>query len=183
MSISFEAPAWLFLLPLWGGLAWVATRLRLPLSYTGRSVRWGFLRAYAPTLGFAAGLMLFTLALSRPILRWQAVQPRLSPTWVILDLSYSMGEADLPPSRRRFALALLNAWLDSLAERAVSAQLGLIVFAAQAYPVLPLTVDREAYRFALAEVGRLRMGGRKRPLGRPYGSAFACPARRERPAP
>lgn len=158
MSLSFAAPAWFLLLPVWAALTWLATRLRLPLSYTGPGVRWGFLRAYAPTLGFAGVLTLSTLALSRPTLVWQRECPYLPPTWVLLDLSYSMDETDLLPSRRKFALSLLNACLDSLNAHKAQGSLGLIGFAAQAYPILPPTEDREAYRFALREAGRLRLG-------------------------
>lgn len=143
---------------LWIGLAWLATRLRLPLSYTGPSIKWGFVRAYAPTLGLSGALLLFTLALSRPTLYLHATRPTLPPTWVLLDLSHSMDNTDVLPSRRRFAVALLEGLLDSAARLPGPSKFALIGFAEQAYAVLPPTSDLAAYRFGLAQTARLRLG-------------------------
>ncbi|MEN2992442.1 MAG: VWA domain-containing protein [Bacteroidia bacterium] len=151
MKIELEKPLWLFLLGLWAVLGAAALRVRLHLGYrpVGSKRAGLFLRAYFPTLTLLGSLILATLALTEPKVHLKQMRYFLPPTWIVLDVSHSMRLRDVSPDRRGLAEALLARWIDSLERAQVPGQVGLIVFAAQAYAVLPLTTDRAALRFML----------------------------------
>lgn len=84
--------------------------------------------------------LLAVLALAGPTWSRQAAlqfRPAVPPLVVVLDLSRSMDAADLRPSRLALAQARLRQLLEQLPPRPV----GLVVFAAQAHSVMPLTED------------------------------------------
>jgi Ca-activated chloride channel family protein len=84
--------------------------------------------------------LLAVLALAGPTWsRHTAMQfrPAVPPLVIVLDLSRSMDAADLRPSRLTLAQSRLRQLLERLPPRPV----GLVVFAAQAHSVMPLTED------------------------------------------
>lgn len=158
MSLTWEAPLWLLLLPVWGGATLLALRVRLRLSYVGPSVRAGALWAYFPTWTLGIGLGLATLALSHPVVRIPASSPDLPSVWLLWDVSRSMKAQDRLPNRQAYALEQALEWLKAVEQKHLSGAIGMIVFARSAYPMLPLTTDREALRFALQQATRLDIG-------------------------
>ncbi|HKJ05719.1 MAG TPA: VWA domain-containing protein [Geopsychrobacteraceae bacterium] len=149
-SFHFLRPEWFLVLPpLLLALFWYARRqLRsqswqavcdpelLPHLLLGRSVR----RANWPLWLLLAGLLLAVLALAGPV--WerkpQPVFRQQSALVILFDLSRSMQAADLKPSR--FLRARLK--IEDLLRQREEGQTALIVFAADAFTVTPLTDDR-----------------------------------------
>lgn len=149
-NFHFLRPQWfLALLPLLLVLFWLARRqLRsrswqavcdpelLPHLLLGRSVR----RANWPFWLLLVGLLLAVLALTGPV--WQRQpQPlfrKQSALVILFDLSRSMEVADLKPNR--FLRARLK--IADLLRQRKEGQTALIVFAADAFSVTPLTEDR-----------------------------------------
>lgn len=145
----FERPLWLLVLPLLLALAvWLARRqsaagswtalvdaplrdaLRLPETTAPRGTPWPWL---------AGAWALAVLALAGPT--WQrepAAAHAVPDAWVlVLDLSPSMGAADVAPqrsTRARYAI-------EDLLRAAHGARIGLVVFGDEAYTVTPLTDD------------------------------------------
>ncbi len=149
-NFHFLRPEWfLALLPLLLLLFWLARRrLRsrswqavcdpelLPHLLLGHSVR----RANWPIWLLLVGLLLMVLALSGPVWKRQP-QPlfrQQSALVILFDLSRSMEVADLRPSR--FLRARLK--IADLLRQREEGQTALIVFAADAFTVTPLTEDR-----------------------------------------
>ncbi|MEC8252154.1 MAG: VWA domain-containing protein [Planctomycetota bacterium] len=113
---------------------------------------WGRARGAAA----AAALGLFVLAMLRPVSPGRDAQ--LAPDVVLcVDVSRSMGAGDVAPTRfeavRSHARALL--------EDAVGSRFALVAFAGDAQVVAPLTADRGAVSWLLAELepGVARRGG------------------------
>ena len=148
-NFHFLRPEWfLALVPLFLLLFWLARRqLRsrgwqavcdpelLPHLLLGRSVR----RANWPFWLLSVGMLLAVVALAGPVWKRQP-QPlfrQQSALVILFDLSRSMEVADLRPSR--FLRAQLKI-ADLLRERK-EGQTALIVFAADAFTVTPLTED------------------------------------------
>ncbi len=149
-SFHFLRPEWFLALPpLLLALFWYARhRLRgqnwqavcdpelLPHLLLGRSVR----RANWPLWMLLIGLLLTVLALAGPA--WerqpQPVFRQQSALVILFDLSRSMQAADLKPSR--FVRARLK--IEDLLRQRKEGQTALIVFAADAFTVTPLTDDR-----------------------------------------
>lgn len=93
-----------------------------------------------PAVLLLTAWLLAVLALAGPTwTRHAAIQfrPAVPPLVIVLDLSRSMDAVDLRPSR----LALVQARLRQLLERLSPRPVGLVVFAAQAHSVMPLTED------------------------------------------
>ncbi len=149
-NFHFLRPEWfLALLPSLLLLFWFARRhLRsrswqavcdpelLPHLLLGRSVR----RANWPLWLLLLGLLLAVLALAGPVWKRQP-QPlfrQQSALVILFDLSRSMQVADLKPSR--FVRAQLK--ISDLLRQRKEGQTALIVFAADAFTVTPLTEDR-----------------------------------------
>lgn len=149
-DFHFLRPAWLLALPpLLLLIIWLArNRLRsrswqavcdpelLPHLLLGRSVR----RANWPLWLLLAGLLLTVVALAGPV--WQQRPLPLfrqqSALVILFDLSRSMQADDLQPSR--FLRARLK--IEDLLRQRREGQTALIVFAADAFTVTPLTEDR-----------------------------------------
>ncbi|MGH8138482.1 MAG: vWA domain-containing protein [Steroidobacteraceae bacterium] len=156
-SFHFLHPAWLLALPALLGLAgWSAWRGHrdgawsqlvdaelLPALRLNNDGRRG--NSPWPLVGVIWTLAVFALAAPS----WQRDQVsayRAPAAWVlVLDLSASMGAADLAPdriTRARYAISdLLSAARDAL--------VGLIVFAAESHTVAPLTTDVATVRLLL----------------------------------
>ncbi len=149
-NFHFLRPEWFLLLPPFLLLFfWLARRrLRsrswqaicdpelLPHLLLGRSVR----RAYWPVWLLLIALLLALVALAGPV--WQRQPQPLfrqqSALVILFDLSRSMQVADLKPSR--FQRARLK--ITDLLRQRQEGQTALIVFAADAFTVTPLTEDR-----------------------------------------
>ena len=106
-----------------------------------RAARW-------PLRLLLAGWIVAVLALAGPT--WNRVpavkfRPDTPPLVVVLDLSRSMDALDVRPSRLRLAQIELDAYLERLAPRDV----GLVVYAADAHVVMPLTEDVKIVRSLL----------------------------------
>jgi len=149
-NFHFLRPEWLLaLLPLLLLLFWLVRRRLhsrswqavcdpelLPHLLLGRSVR----RANWPIWLLLVGLLLTVLALAGPVWKRQS-QPlfrQQSALVILFDLSRSMAVADLRPSR--FLRARLK--IADLLRQREEGQTALIVFAADAFTVTPLTEDR-----------------------------------------
>lgn len=150
-ALHFLRPEWLWALALLPLLAW-AWRRRAGSRDAWRGFvdphLWAHLQAAPPrgrTRGGWAALLgaiafvLAVLALAGP--SWQrAPQPlwqTRSPLVVALDLSGSVAAADLPPSR----LAQARAALQDLFDRREGGEVGMLVYAEDAFVVSPLTPD------------------------------------------
>ncbi|HZW18507.1 MAG TPA: VWA domain-containing protein [Luteimonas sp.] len=148
-ALHFLRPQWLWALLALPLLAWAWRRHRaradawrgavdahlLPHLLERGEGRRGLAALGAVLLGFA----LAVLALAGPSWR-QGDQPLLqgeAPLVVVLDLSSAMLANDLPPSR----LLQARAKLATLLDRRSGGQIGLVVFADDAYTVAPLTRD------------------------------------------
>ncbi len=159
MSLQLNEPIWLLGLPILIWLFWWGHRLRWRFTYVPVQPNTpGLWQSYL-TLWSAGwiGLSLL-LALAEPVWIYPATRPKLPPLWVLWDVSHSMRNADLPPDRRRYALALWEKALDTLRAHEAQTKMGLIVFARGAYGLLPLTSDIESFRWALRQAIILDLG-------------------------
>ena len=144
-------PGWLLLLPAGLALLWAWWRLRAgagPWRGLVDPELLAVLAARAPArsarlaLGLALALLVLgCLALAGPAWREQSavVHRDLSARIVVLDLSPSMDAVDVAPSR----LGRARAASAALLRDAAGAQLGLVVFGADAFTVAPLMSDAE----------------------------------------
>ncbi|MCX7651307.1 MAG: VWA domain-containing protein [Bacteroidia bacterium] len=154
MSLTWESPEYLLLIPLWVGLTILGLRVRLSLGYVGEKKKSRFWRAYLPTWGTGLMGLVSSFALSEPRLSLVRSAHTQLDIWVLWDVSRSMRLKDVLPDRQHFALGAMERALQDLPVGRV----GLIIFASEAYAVLPLTGDREAFRFALRQVSRMDLG-------------------------
>lgn len=148
-QFHFLRPPWLWALALLPLLAWAWHRGRLRRSAWRGAVDPHLLphllEAPSARPGFAAGWLalvaatLAILALAGP--SWQRTAQPLwqarAPLVLALDLSGAMLAGDLPPSR----LAQARAKLATLLHERKGGQVGLLVYAGEAYVVAPLTDD------------------------------------------
>ncbi|WP_027079127.1 tetratricopeptide repeat protein [Luteimonas mephitis] len=148
-ALHFLRPQWLWALLVLPLLAWAWRRRRLRNSVWRGAVDAHLLphlldrgesrRGVVALCALLLGVGIAVLALAGPSWR-QGEQPLLqgeAPLVVALDLSSAMLASDLPPSRLLQARAKLAALLD----RRSGGQVGLVVFADDAYTVAPLTRD------------------------------------------
>ncbi len=93
-------------------------------------------------LAWSAAAACLVVALARPM--WgelpRAADVRTRDVVVAVDVSDSMRCPDLPPSRLAAGLGVVRRALPELAGN----RLGVVVFAGDAYPLVPLTIDLEA---------------------------------------
>jgi len=173
--IEFLRPAWLLALPLALALGWAWWHARagagpwrgvvdaeLLATLTGRAPR----ASARLALGLAAAaLALGCLALAGPA--WRAQPDPLAHAQgariVVLDLSPSMLAVDVAPSRLERARTAVA----GLLRESDGAQLGLVVFGADAFAVAPLTRDAGALLHLLAGLspGTLPRTGSRPDLG------------------
>lgn len=171
-ALQWLRPWWLCALPLVALMAWRWWRARAgagPWRAVVDADLLAHLAGRAPdasarlALGIAAtALTLVLVALAGPAWRAQplALHRDLSVRIVVLDLSPSMDAIDLSPSRIERARAAIAAILRDSA----GAQLGLVVFGADAFTVAPLSNDPAALIHLL---GGLRTGTLPRAGSRP----------------
>ena len=148
-AFHFLRPLWLFALPiLWGLVYWMKRRRENEAEWSGiiDAELWSALRLDdkgAKGMSRWPVLALFwtlaALALAGP--SWekdQAAAFRTAMDWVfVLDLSSSMSDTDIQPSR----IARARYALDDLLDSAHDARVGLVVFSDEPYTVVPLTQD------------------------------------------
>lgn len=142
-------PEWLLALPAVAALAWAWWRARTGAGPWRRVVDPALLAELAGcapaagnrlALGLGAALLaLVCAALAGPAWRTQpvALQRDAGARIVVLDLSPSMDAVDVAPTRLERARAAAA----DLLRDAAGAQLGLVVFGADAFSVAPLTAD------------------------------------------
>jgi Ca-activated chloride channel homolog len=150
--VSLAAPArlWLLAVPVAATLA-VVVRHRWRLAAQRRLASpsvWRRLMGAAPSTGIArlltwcAAAVFLVLALARP--QWgqtpREVSVQTRDVVLAIDVSDSMRCEDVKPSRLRLGLEVLRRALPTLAGNRVAA----VVFAGDAYPLVPLTTDVEA---------------------------------------
>lgn len=160
-ALHFLRPHWLWALLALPLLAWAWRQRRLRRSAWRGAVdahllphlldrgegRRGIAALCALLLGFAIAV----LAMAGPSWR-QGDQPLLqdeAPLVVVLDMSSGMLANDLPPSR----LLQARAKLATLLRERSGGQVGLVVFAADAYTVAPLTRDAANVALFLDSLG------------------------------
>jgi len=154
-------PGWLLALPVGLALLWWWWRVRTGAGLWRRHVDAELLehlagRSSAWSARLALGLAVMTLVLACVALAgpsWRA-QPAplyrdLSARIVVLDLSPSMDAVDVVPSRLERARAAIV----TLLRESGDAQLGLVVFGADAFTVAPLMNDPSALVHLLASLG------------------------------
>lgn len=148
-ALHFLRPHWLWALLALPLLAWAWRRRRLRGSAWRSAVDAHLLphliergegaRGVAALCTLLLGFALAALALAGPSWR-KGPQPLLqgeAPLAVVLQMSSSLQAADLPPSR----LLQVRAKLATLLRERNGGQVGLVVFADDAYTVAPLTPD------------------------------------------
>jgi Ca-activated chloride channel family protein len=155
-SLEWLRPAWFLALPAGIALLWWWWRAHAGLQPWRKFVDAELLahltdRAPASSARLALGiavavLVLACAALAGPV--WRAQQHDLSGRIVVLDLSPSMDAIDVAPSRLERARAAVV----GLLREAAGAQLGVVVFGADAFSVAPLTNDADTLIHLLAGV-------------------------------
>ncbi|GBD28416.1 hypothetical protein HRbin31_00433 [bacterium HR31] len=149
--MSFRWPAVLWVLALWplGAVAWgLALRRRAPRAYTHPGVAWvpaaspGF-----PWWAFVGALLLATLASARPVAPWPV--PATWPVVLVVDVSRSMEETDIHPSRLEAAKRAASEFLRRLPP---GVRVGLVTFGNFASVIVPLTADRGRAADAVAQL-------------------------------
>lgn len=139
--MSFRWPVVLWTLALWplGLLAWSwLARRRAPRAYLHPAVAWLPRASGAKAAwGFGSALLLATLASARPTAPWPV--PAGWPVVLVVDVSRSMEETDIQPSRLEAAKRAASEFLRRLPP---GVRVGLVTFGNFASVVVPLTPDR-----------------------------------------
>jgi Ca-activated chloride channel family protein len=156
-EFHFIEPFWLLALIPLGLLLWVAWRVDAGISAWQRvidarllavlKVGGGGRARRLPLLLLATGWLIAVIALANPTFERQPVPAFRSDAArvVVLDLSRSMLAEDLTPSR----LERARYKVDDILSRSGDGQVGLIVYADDAFAVSPLTDDAETIRAML----------------------------------
>jgi Ca-activated chloride channel family protein len=139
--MSFRWPVVLWALALWplAVLAWRwVWRRRVPRAYLHPGVVWLPQASGAGALwGFTCALLLAAVASARPTAPWPV--PAGWPVVLVVDVSRSMEETDLQPSRLEAAKRAASEFLRRLPP---GVRVGLVTFGNFAQVVVPLTADR-----------------------------------------
>ncbi len=139
--MSFRWPAVLWCLALWPVLALVGRALlrrRAARAVTYPGVGWLSPGIREPWAAFGGALLLATLASARPVAPWPA--PAGWPVVLVVDVSRSMEETDIAPSRLE---AAKQAAVEFLRRLPWGVRVGLVTFGNFASVVVPPTADRE----------------------------------------
>jgi Ca-activated chloride channel family protein len=159
--IEWLRPGWLLALPIGLALLWGWWRVRAGAGLWRRHVDPELLahlagRAPAWSARLALGAALMTLVLVCVALAGPSWRAQPAPLYrdlgariVVLDLSPSMDAVDVVPSRLERARAAIV----TLLRESADAQLGLVVFGADAFTVAPLMNDPSALVHLLASLG------------------------------
>ncbi|MED5374090.1 MAG: VWA domain-containing protein [Myxococcota bacterium] len=172
--MSFAAAPWLhllwLLLPLSALLLWSHRRGHRDLNrlmgagLLERELGRGLpLRRALQSLLLMLGLSLCAFALARPQLgeTWRESQAEHAEIVVALDLSRSMDAQDVAPSR--LARAQQDAW--EFVQAMPGDRIGLVIFAAGAYPRAPLTTDHSVLEHMLQTARTTQMRAQGSSLG------------------
>jgi Ca-activated chloride channel family protein len=140
--MSFRWPAVLWCLGLWpvlavAGRAWLRRRKARALVHPG--VGWLSPHTRESWAAFGGALLLATLATARPVAPWPV--PARWPVVLAVDVSRSMEETDIPPSRLE---AAKQAAVEFLRRLPPGVRVGLVTFGNFASVVVRPTPDREA---------------------------------------
>lgn len=113
----------------------------------------GSFTQWLPMALYTVALILFVLALARPVLLRRTTIPPTQGVdiMLVMDASASMQRQDFYPNR--FAAALKTA--DNFIQKRINDRIGLVVFSRQAMLQAPLTLDHDAVRDLL---GALYLG-------------------------
>jgi Ca-activated chloride channel family protein len=139
--MSFRWPVVLWCFALWAVLALAGRALlrrRSARAITHPGVGWLSARSREPWAAFGGALLLATLAAARPVAPWPA--PAGWPVVLVVDVSRSMEETDIAPSRLE---AAKRAAVEFLRRLPRGIRVGLVTFGNFASVVVPLTADRE----------------------------------------
>jgi Ca-activated chloride channel family protein len=109
-------------------------------------------RRHIPAILFIAGLLGLLLSMARPQATIRIPKGQTS-VMLAVDVSGSMAATDVQPTRIEAAIAAARTLIDKLPN---NAQVGLVIFNAQAQVVAPLTSDKGSVKDAL---GTLAPGG------------------------
>jgi Ca-activated chloride channel family protein len=150
--MGWTSPAFLWLLPALGALVlWYAAVVRRRRASGGivfplwlaadAAVHASPLRRHLPAGLFSLSLATIIVGAARPTVPWPS--PTGYPVVLIIDVSRSMEETDIPPSR---ILATKAAALDFIDGLPRSARVALVSFGNYATVVVPLTDDRARVR-------------------------------------
>ena len=162
LPVTFANPHFLWLLlavPAVGVWAWWRFRNEGGLRYSdvapvrGVPTSWTVRLQGVPTVLRMAALALGIVALARPQVR-DVVRTKTAEgidIMLALDTSSSMQAEDFQPNRFRAARAVASAFV----EGRVSDRVGLVVFAAEAFTQVPLTLD---YDFLQRMLDRVQIG-------------------------
>ena len=112
------------------------------------AARAGRARRHLAAALFLAALAAIVVGAARPVVPWPA--PTGHPVAVIIDVSRSMEETDIRPTRIEAARAAALAFVDGLPR---ASKVTLVTFGSQVTVVVPLTDDRPQLREA---IGNLR---------------------------
>jgi Ca-activated chloride channel family protein len=112
------------------------------------AARAGRARRHLAAALFLAALAAIVVGAARPVVPWPA--PTGHPVAVIIDVSRSMEETDIRPTRIEAARAAALAFVDGLPR---ASKVTLVTFGSQVTVVVPLTDDRPRLREA---IGNLR---------------------------
>jgi Ca-activated chloride channel family protein len=160
--VTFVNPHFLWLLglvPLVGVWAWWRARRKGGLRYSdvgpvqGLPASWTVRLQGLPTVLRMGALALGIVALARPQMR-DVIRTKTAEgidIMLVLDTSTSMRAEDFQPNRFRAARDVAS----SFVEGRVSDRVGLVVFAAEAFTQVPLTLD---YDFLQRMLERTRIG-------------------------
>ena len=177
-SFRFERP-WASLLLIAAPLAWLARvwlvreaapRLRISrLADIARVARPGWRAWLAPSLtGLrTVGILLIGISLMGP----QSIHAREDAEVegidivLVLDVSLSMQAGDIAPDR----FHAMQAVVDEFVRRRPNDRIGAVVFARDAFTLLPLTTDKEALRQQIAQMELGMIDGRGTAIGNGLG--------------
>lgn len=118
-----------------------------PLAFVAEAAAHAGRRRHVAAAFFAAALVAAMLGAAGPIVSWPA--PTGAPVAVIIDVSRSMEETDIRPTRIEAARRAARAFVDGLPR---ASKVTLVTFGSQVTVVVPLTDDRPRLREAIANL-------------------------------
>jgi Ca-activated chloride channel homolog len=157
---QWEQPAYLFAIPvvllLFGLRRLIHSRFqqRLPVAVPGRHLRWSpvSLLRFVPDTLIGLALLLVLLALARPQQMHQRVVKYSEgiDIMLVIDISESMLIEDLKPNRLESAKAVAHKFIEGRFQD----RIGIVVFAGDAYSLVPLTTDYDLLHSYVDEINQ-----------------------------
>lgn len=183
LSFRWEFPFVLYGLAALPILLWLRTlfhrpiKQRLTVAYERVPDDWLTRLRYLTPVLIGLGVAMLLVALARPQLvtdRFERISEGID-LMVLLDISDSMIEADIPPSRLEAAKKVAK---DFIRGR-TSDRVGLVIFAGEAFSICPLTTDHQLLFGFLDEITPAMI----RTAGTAIGTAIAVGINRMRDSP